>query len=161
MVLLLLNMFMMSNAVSIDDLENTTYKVGSQGNEVVVLKQALKIAGSYKEVEVSDFFGTKTTEAVEHFQLIHTLKVDGVIGKKTISILSEYDYWPIIEAKNYEKGIKENSVRYIQAALHSEGCLKTLEFTDEYDDITFDAVKNVSGKISFSGRWYRRKTNHF
>ncbi len=82
MVLLLLNMFMMSNAVSIDDLENTTYKVGSQGNEVVVLKQALKIAGSYKEVEVSDFFGTKTTEAVEHFQLIHTLKVDGVIGKK-------------------------------------------------------------------------------
>lgn len=66
--------------------------------------------------------------------------------KKTISILSEYDYWPIIEAKNYEKGIKENSVRYIQAALHSEGCLKTLEFTDEYDDITFDAVKTFQAK---------------
>ena len=53
-----------------------TLKKGSKGDEVKVLQKALNVT-------VDGDFGPKTDEAVRHFQRMHDLVADGIVGAMT------------------------------------------------------------------------------
>ena len=57
-------------------------KVGSKGQEVIELQQAL-------DIEADGIFGEETRKAVEDFQIENGLMVDGLAGSQTLSLLQE------------------------------------------------------------------------
>ncbi len=63
--------------------------IGSRGNDVAKLQQALKAAG-YDPGGADGIFGPKTKSAVVSFQKAHQLSVDGVVGPKTKGALAKY-----------------------------------------------------------------------
>ncbi len=62
------------------------YQQGSSGSTVKTIQQKLKNWGYYNG-SVDGIFGSKTKEAVKYFQRKNGLKVDGIVGKKTLSAL--------------------------------------------------------------------------
>ena len=58
-------------------LSETLYKKGNQGEDIILIQQALKLEG-YFEGEYSVVFGPKTEAAVKAFQKAHGLIEDGV-----------------------------------------------------------------------------------
>jgi len=58
-------------------------RYGSRGNEVVQIQTRLKNWGYYKG-NIDGIYGSKTTEAVRHFQRKNGLKVDGIAGAQTL-----------------------------------------------------------------------------
>ena len=65
---------------------NITLKLGDKGETVKQLQELL-IKNGYKLIADGDF-GNKTLEAVKDFQSKNGLKVDGVVGIKTMEILN-------------------------------------------------------------------------
>lgn len=63
-----------------------TLRQGSSGSAVAELQRALNQAG-YSEVKVDGKYGKDTKEAVERYQSMNGLKVDGVAGRKTLTKL--------------------------------------------------------------------------
>ena len=69
----------------------STLSKGSMGDDVRMLQQALKELG-YLTGSVDGDFGAKTKKAVEAFQQAMGLKVDGIAGRDTLTLLySLYD----------------------------------------------------------------------
>lgn len=62
------------------------YQQGSTGSVVKTMQQKLKNWGYYTG-SVDGIFGAKTREAVKYFQRKNGLKVDGIVGPKTLSAL--------------------------------------------------------------------------
>jgi len=128
-------------AASTNMLENGFYRRGMQHENIQILQQALKVAGTFKEIETTQYYGDKTESAVMRFQQIYDLQADGIAGKDTLHEITELNYWPVLHEKTYEKGQRHNDIMALQAALHTAGFLKTTEFTDQYDDFTYESVK--------------------
>ena len=63
-----------------------TYRQGSRGGEVRTIQTKLKRWGYYTG-SVDGVYGTKTVEAVKHFQRQNGLPADGVCGQKTLAAL--------------------------------------------------------------------------
>ena len=61
-------------------------KMGMDGTEVVLLQNALAKAGVYTGI-VDGVYGNSTLKAVQDFQRIHGLAVDGIAGKETWAYL--------------------------------------------------------------------------
>jgi len=59
---------------------------GSSGDDVSALQQALADKG-YDVGEIDGIYGTKTREAVKHFQEDNSLTVDGIAGPQTLEAL--------------------------------------------------------------------------
>ncbi len=62
------------------------YQQGSSGATVKTIQRKLKNWGYYKG-SVDGIFGSKTREAVKYFQRKNGLKVDGIVGNKTLKAL--------------------------------------------------------------------------
>ena len=60
--------------------------VGDRGNTVKTIQRKLKNWGYYKGA-VDGIFGSQTKQAVRYFQQKNGLKVDGIVGDKTLSAL--------------------------------------------------------------------------
>ena len=63
-----------------------TLKFGSRGNSVVKLQQALINQGHLKD-KADGIYGLKTEKAVINFQIAKKIRIDGIAGKQTQSIL--------------------------------------------------------------------------
>lgn len=61
-------------------------KYGSTGNEVKQIQTKLKNWGYYNG-NIDGIYGSKTFEAVKKFQKNNGLKVDGIVGEKTLATL--------------------------------------------------------------------------
>ncbi|NLW27732.1 MAG: cell wall hydrolase [Hungateiclostridium saccincola] len=75
----------------------TNLKFGSRGTKVVRLQQALQNKGYYKS-SVDGIYGKITERAVINFQLDNKIRIDGIAGKQTKSLLyssaySDAVYW--------------------------------------------------------------------
>lgn len=57
-------------------------QIGSRGQEVIELQQAL-------EIEVDGYFGDDTRKAVEAYQQENSLIVDGIVGSQTLEAIRE------------------------------------------------------------------------
>ena len=68
--------------------EYRTVKVGDKGNDVKLLQRRLAELGYYTG-EVDGVFGNQTRRSVERFQYYQGLSVDGIAGKRTLTVLYE------------------------------------------------------------------------
>ena len=73
------------NKINEEPVTVSTLDLGDKG-EMVKTLQSLLISKGYKLVADGDF-GNKTLEAVKDFQTKNKLKVDGIVGYKTLSLL--------------------------------------------------------------------------
>lgn len=64
-------------------------KKGSRGTEVKTVQTTLQELGFFTYPKTTGYYGKITEDAVKRFQKVNGLKADGVIGKKTRSILLE------------------------------------------------------------------------
>ena len=78
-------------------LKDTTLALGSEGEEVRQLQQAL-IDLNYLDGKADGVYGAKTEDAVRHFQSIYGLTVYGLAGEKTQSKL-----YSVANKKNTQK----------------------------------------------------------
>ena len=67
-----------------------TIKVGDNGEDVRAMQQKLAEYGYYTG-EIDGRFGNQTRRAVEKFQYQHGLSVDGIAGKRTLTVLYDSD----------------------------------------------------------------------
>ncbi len=70
----------------IDTVYAAVYQQGSTGSVVKTVQRKLKNWGYYNG-SVDGIFGSRTREAVKYFQRKNGLKVDGIVGKKTLAAL--------------------------------------------------------------------------
>ena len=73
------------NKINEEPVTVSTLNLGDKG-EMVKTLQSLLISKGYKLIADGDF-GNKTLEAVKDFQTKNKLKVDGIVGYKTLSLL--------------------------------------------------------------------------
>lgn len=70
------------------ELGERVLKQGKEGPDVAILQQKLS-SGGYFEGRIDGHFNSETKQAVKKFQKEHELTVDGILGPKTNSRLSE------------------------------------------------------------------------
>ena len=133
-------------------------KKGSQGNQVVKIQEMLKDLG-YDTGKVDGIFGKKTEAAVKQFQKENKLKVDGIVGDKSITALKT-----VTDNKNKSESITTSTKKSSSSGKTSGGIEvgKTIDAvttnkketnnTSQYNAITKGTsttgkdVKNASSK---------------
>jgi cell wall-associated NlpC family hydrolase len=111
--------------------------------DVISLQQKLKELGFFTEADFTNYFGSKTEEAVIKFQQSLDMTADGTAGKQTLTALDIK-----IKQKNLipegftqlQLGDSSELVKTVQLKL-KELKLFTLEPTSNYDDATKEAVE--------------------
>lgn len=125
---------------SLDAFQKDVYKEGVEGPDVKLLQQALKIAGTFEDVELTEYYGLKTEDAVRAFQQEQGLDVDGITGDATLEKLDELGCLPELKEDLYKLGMEHADIKVIQAVLHSAGYFETTPFTNRFDEATKNAV---------------------
>ncbi len=77
---------MTASTMNVQPVYAAVYQQGSSGSTVKTIQKKLKNWGYYKGA-VDGIFGSKTKEAVKYFQRRNGLKVDGIVGNKTLAAL--------------------------------------------------------------------------
>jgi len=113
----LLSVILFTNAAVFAAPGDKLLKQGMRGDEIQVLQKLLTDAGVYSG-DVDGIFGNSTYQAVQEFQRIHGLSVDGVVGKQTWGYLeragaepSRYSRSLVVTASAYSAYDTGNSNR--------------------------------------------------
>ncbi len=86
-IICICSIFVLQNSVPVYTGETEALsRLGSQGEEVTAIQQALKDRGLFTG-DVTGYYGTKTQTAVRRFQQQQGLSVDGIAGPQTLSAL--------------------------------------------------------------------------
>lgn len=120
---------------------------GSEGNEVKILQEQLRIAGFYYG-NANGIFGPITEDAVKKFQAAYKLDVDGIVGPSTKSKLPPLNIGygedatknKAIDDNRLRLGHRGEVVRVVQAQLIKAGYLQG-EPNGYYGPYTSDAVR--------------------
>jgi len=112
-------------------------KVGSSGQAVSRLQQALKNKGYFTYPNITGYYGTITRDAVIRFQRDHGLSVDGIAGQQTQKALYEGSSSGYTGLLYF--GMRSERVRDLQNALKARGYFKGTA-TGYYGLITENAV---------------------
>jgi len=109
--------------------------LGSRGDAVAQLQQALKNQGYYTYWQVTGYYGPITRDAVMKFQKAKGLTVDGIAGPVTQSVLygSQNGY------RILKFGMRGDDVSRLQSALKQQGYFYA-NVTGYYGKITENAV---------------------
>jgi len=113
----ILAVILFTNAVVFAAPGDKLLKQGMRGDEIQVLQKMLTDAGVYSG-DIDGVFGNTTFRAVQDFQRIHGLAVDGVVGKQTWTYLeragaepSRYSRTLVVTASAYTAYDDGNSNR--------------------------------------------------
>ncbi len=120
---------------------------GSEGNEVKILQEQLRIAGFYYG-NANGIFGPITEDAVKKFQAAYKLDVDGIVGPSTKSKLPPLGVGygedapknKVVDDNRLRLGHRGEVVRVVQAQLIKAGYLQG-EPNGYYGPYTADAVR--------------------
>jgi peptidoglycan hydrolase-like protein with peptidoglycan-binding domain len=77
-----------SGAPGTEDLNANTYYPGDRGDAVAELQQRLAKLDYYEYGSITGYYGPVTRQAVERFQRVNGLAVDGVAGPETMALLA-------------------------------------------------------------------------
>lgn len=142
-------------------------QLGSTGNDVLLLQTRLnRVSMNYPSIpkipDPDGYFDIATRDAVEEFQSIFDLTVDGIVGKATwyklqqiyaaVKRLNElrseglaYSDVPRVYPENLAPGASGNEIRFIQYMLNYvaqyEGTIEPFAITGNYDAMTEAAVR--------------------
>ncbi|WP_427157637.1 peptidoglycan-binding protein [Aliinostoc sp. HNIBRCY26] len=125
-------------------------KRGDRGSQVVSLQQRLQAAGYFQQ-NPTGYFGAVTEAAVIQFQQANGLKVDGVVGSKTLAALgsgsgvSEFanvvneEQPKVVSKRSLKKGDNSYRVMSLQRKLQAAGYFNA-PISGFFDDATRTAV---------------------
>ncbi len=99
-------------------------KIGSSGKEVKTVQSSLKELGYYKYGKITGYYGDITKSAVKRFQKENGAVADGIVGKKTLSLLNN-----AVKEKADDKTVEKQAIEAISAEKTSTSTIK-LESTD-------------------------------
>lgn len=120
-----------------------TLREYDEGTSVYNLQYTLYELGYYQD-RITGIYGQSTALAVREFQQNNGLKVDGVAGSDTQSLLFSSMAKPAsaitLTYATLRKGDKGEEVALLQYALHELGYYPDTDFTGVYDDKTEVAV---------------------
>lgn len=129
--------FMVTPITKVQAASYPLLKVGSRGQAVSRLQQALKNKGYFTYPNITGYYGTITRDAVVRFQRDYGLAVDGMAGQKTQTALyegSKSGYTGLLYF-----GMRNERVRDLQNALKVRGYFKGTA-TGYYGLVTENAV---------------------
>lgn len=123
---------------------------GDRGEEVKAAQRLLLKwdAECLPEYGADGDFGSETERAVREYQEEKGLKIDGIIGPKTLEALLTISANPYKEpSKNIKKGFSGNGVRWVQWELlrHDKKCLPKYGIDGDFGNETLKAVKAFQG----------------
>ncbi|SHJ69766.1 peptidoglycan-binding domain-containing protein [Paramaledivibacter caminithermalis] len=132
------------------------YKKGMTHSDIKIIQEALRDIGTYEGDTITTYFGSVTEKAVEDFQKMYGLTVDGVVGGSTIKkmenlglVTHNIGVTGIIgnlTLPKYEKGMSHPEVKIIQKVLKQCGTFNEDAFTTYFGPVTEDAVKDFQSK---------------
>jgi len=93
-----------------------TLKFGSRGSAVVKLQQALINKGYLKD-KADGIFGPKTEKAVINFQIANGIRIDGIAGKQTQSILYAQ---PVSRGSTLSRDQSSTDLYWLSRIIHAE-----------------------------------------
>lgn len=137
------------------DFGDTTLKQGMTHPDVIELQQKLKQLGFFSESSCTEYFGSKTEQAVMKFQESIGLPADGVAGSKTLKTLDIKIRQMSLIPEGFiqlKAGDSSNLVKNVQQKLAALK-LYTGEPTSTYDAATAEAVKKfqTANKLEATG----------
>ena len=94
----------------------TTLKFGSRGSAVVRLQQALINQGYLKD-KADGIYGLKTERAVIDFQIAKKIRIDGIAGKQTQSILYAQ---PVSRGASVSRDHNSTDLYWLSRIIHAE-----------------------------------------
>ncbi|GAE26249.1 cell wall lytic activity [Halalkalibacter wakoensis JCM 9140] len=152
-------LFLMSPQIADAALGDQTLRIGTNHPDVKELQEALKKKGYFTHHQSTGFYGSITEEAVRKFQKANNLKVDGIAGPKTLSVLlaemegqAQQHNQQSRSTSNNEKqmtslqtylrfGSDGQQVEQLQIALKEQGYYN-YKITGQFGRITESAVRN-------------------
>lgn len=140
LILILTIIFIPSSVFA--DFGDTTLKKGMTHPDVIELQQKLKQLGFFTEKEFTNYFGSKTEEAVKEFQQSVKLTADGAAGKQTLNAIEIKIKQNNLIPEGFTKlqlGDTGELVKTVQQKLKSLK-LYNAEITSTYDAATKAAV---------------------
>lgn len=135
--IVLITGFMVMPTIEVQAASYPLLKVGSRGQAVSRLQQALKNKGYFTYPNITGYYGTITRDAVIRFQRDYGLAVDGIAGQQTQTALYEGSSGGYTGLLYF--GMRNERVRDLQNALKARGYFKGTA-TGYYGHITENAV---------------------
>lgn len=139
----------------------TNFKKGSRGKQVLTIQKALIAAGVKPRPRTSGTFDAVTEDAVKTFQQKNRLKVDGIVGKKTMPRLLKLAKGPRINLKmtapNYASLLRKKSAAHIKT---KKAVLKVLVTINRERDPAIRKIAKEYNHLfqSFVGAYDRWRT---
>jgi peptidoglycan hydrolase-like protein with peptidoglycan-binding domain len=118
----------------------TLLKRGSKGTEVNMVQTTLKELGYYTYSKTTGYYGSITEVAVKRFQKANGIAADGIIGKKTMSVLNNI----AVKSKSTEDNEVQANTK-IMAVSGSALMMASVETTEKIsgDLDWFKEVRNI------------------
>ena len=129
--------FMVEPTMEVEAASYPLLKIGSRGQAVSRLQQALKNKGYFTYPNITGYYGTITKDAVIRFQKDYGLAVDGIAGQQTQKALYESSTGGYTGLLYF--GMRNERVRDLQNALKARGYFKGTA-TGYYGHVTEKAV---------------------
>lgn len=138
LVVMLVAGFVLTTSMPVQAATYPVLKLGSRGQAVSRLQQALKNKGYFTYHKITDYYGTITRDAVIRFQRDYGLIVDGMAGPQTQKTLYEGSSDNSYKGLLYF-GMYNERVRNLQNALKARGYFRGTA-TGYYGHVTENAV---------------------
>ncbi|QPA30773.1 C40 family peptidase [Thermaerobacillus caldiproteolyticus] len=138
----------------------TALRIGSKGPEVSKLQQNLKQLGYFTYPQITDYYGTITSDAVRKFQQQSGLKATGVADSTTLAKIREAVDQKTKPSSSTPKttiyltiGSTGQQVEQVQAKLKQLGHFTYPTITGYFGQVTAEAVKKFqqSAKLKVTG----------
>ncbi len=129
--------------------KETVLRIGSKGSEVKKLQQQLKLLGYFTYPQITDYYGTVTSDAVKKFQRKYGLRATGVADSTTLAKIREAvdkktkqsTPTPAKPAVYLTIGSTGPKVEEVQAKLKQLGHFTHPTITGYFGQVTAEAVK--------------------
>ena len=126
-------------------------KQGNRGETVKTIQRKLKNWGYYKGA-VDGIFGAQTREAVKYFQRKNGLKVDGIVGDKTLSALGMSSS----SGQSSSSGYSDADINLLARLIYGEARGETYVGQVAVGAVVLNRIKSSSFPNTMSGVIYQR-----
>lgn len=108
---------------------------GDEGADVAILQQKLRGVGLYSGT-IDGIFGSGTKSAVLSLQKKHDLQVDGIVGKKTLSVLPK-------DNLQSRRGFSREDIIQLAYVIHGESRGESFRGKVAVGAVVLNRVKNI------------------
>lgn len=137
LVLILIFVLVQFTNVFAGEVPYTTLKYGSKGTSVVKLQQTL-INQGYMNDKADGIYGIKTESAVIDFQIAKKLRIDGIAGQQTQSIL----FPQVVSRGTVARSIDSTDLYWMSRIIHAESEAESYQGKIAVGNVIMNRVKS-------------------